>query len=633
MRILELHCDYIFFKPVKKAIAGAEELPADLKEGRRLENVLVVFTSIEEGDNEEVAKNAAGDVKRNFGEVHAKNLLVYPYAHLSSNLAKPAQAVKILNVFFEECKKHVANAEKSVFGYYKEFELKCKGHPLAELSKSFSAKKMEERVGELGAREVVVAGEKEVVSESLKQEEKVKSEFFVLTPEGKLVDANKFDYGKNKDLRDFVQYETHKTRAYAVEPAHVRIMREHALVDYEPGSDSGNLRWYPKGRLMKKIIEKKVADVCIGYGAMEVETPIMYDFEHPALKKYLNRFPARQYVVKSDEKDYFLRFSACFGQFLVTHDMNISYKDLPLKMFELTKYSFRREQSGEVAGLKRLRCFTMPDMHTLCRDLEGAKKEFEAQFNLCRKWMDELGLEFETAFRAQKEFFEENKKWYEGMVKKLGKPVLLELFDRRYAYFITKFEFNVVDTQKKGSALSTVQIDTENAETFDLNYVGEKGERQRPIILHASISGSTDRVVYALLEQQARRIQENKTPSFPVWLSPTQVRLIPISEKQDAYCEKVLAELKEKNIRADYDDRQDTIDKKIRAAEREWIPFIAVVGDKEVNEKNLSVRVRESGKNEKMKVDVLAKRVADECTGQPFEPLSLQDHLSKRPVI
>jgi len=228
------------------------------------------------------------------------------------------------------------------------------------------------------------------------------------------------------------------------------------------------MRWYPKGRLVKKILERLVSEMCIEYGAMEVETPIMDDYEHPSLKKYLNRFPARQYIVKSEEKEFFLRFSACFGQFLMNHDMVISHRHLPLKTYELTKYSFRREQSGEVAGLKRLRAFTMPDMHTLCKDFDQAKTEFEKQFDLCVKYMGLLGLEYETAFRIQTEWYEKNKDWYVRFAKKIGKPMLVEMFDKRYAYFITKYEFNVVDTQAKGSALSTVQIDVENADTYDI---------------------------------------------------------------------------------------------------------------------------------------------------------------------
>ncbi|MFH0835731.1 MAG: threonine--tRNA ligase [Candidatus Micrarchaeota archaeon] len=633
MRILQLHCDYARYKPRQKALKSAAELTEEQKKGGEFKNVVVVFASFEKGDDALVLKKAAADVEKNFKEVKADTILVYPYAHLSNNLTGPGEAVKLLDAFTKAVKGFCKTAEQSPFGYYKEFELKCKGHPLSELSKSISGAGLEAEVAALGGTETKVKEivAKEVVSESLKLEEKVKREFFLLTPDGKLLKPEEAE--KGSDLQKFADYEIDKKRAYSSEPAHVRLMKEHEIADYEPASDVGNMRWYPKGRLVKRLLEEAVYRDCVGYGAMEVETPIMYDLEHPALKKYLNRFPARQYLVQSDDKQFFLRFSACFGQFLMSRDMVISHKHLPLKMLEVTKYSFRREQSGEVAGLRRLRAFTMPDMHTLCADLKMAEEEFRKQFDLSAEYLDRLNLEYETAFRSEKKFFDENKDWFVSMVKARGKPALLELFSERYAYFICKFEFNVVDSQDKGTALSTVQIDVENCDNFGFNYIGEDGKKHGPLVLHTSVSGATDRVVYALLEQQARKIAGKKTPEWPLWLAPIQVRLVPITDKQLPHCEKTLKDLENAGVRADLDDRQETLQKKVRAAELEWIPFVAVVGDKEIAESALSVRVRSTGKNEKMTVKEVAALIEKEHQGKPNALLSLPSHLSKRPLF
>jgi len=219
------------------------------------------------------------------------------------------------------------------------------------------------------------------------------------------------------------------------------------------------------------------------------------------------------------------------------------------------------------------------------------------------------------------------------MAKHSGKPILLELFDERYAYFITKFEMNFVDNAGKASGLSTVQIDVENAETYDISFVDKDGRKKRPLILHASLPGAIERVVYALLEIEASKIAAGKTPSFPLWLAPTQVRLVPVSDAQTDYCKQVVEELGSLGVRVDLDDRQETLQKKVREAEREWIPFIAVVGDKELRERMLSVRLRLTGKNEKLSVKQLAELVKDECLGKPFEKLSLPVLLSKRPVF
>jgi len=623
MRILTIHADYIEVTPMKKAIKDAEELKE--KGSRKYDEVLVVFTSVEEGD-EDVALSSKALAKAVSGvskQVKTKNILLYPLVHLTSKPSAPRVAVKVLQKTEELLKKGGFKVDHSPFGWYKGYTLKCKGHPLSELSREFTAVKEEKAKAE----------EIEEVSESVKKEEAIKTRFVILDVDGKMHEVSKFKYGKHENLKKFATYETKKVRAYEKEPPHIKLMKEHSLIDYEPGSDPGNFRYLPKGKLLKKLLEKSITDTCVNYGAMEVETPIMYDFEHPTLKKYLNRFPARQYVVQSEDKTLFLRFAACFGSFLIAHDMVMSYKQLPLKMFELTRYSFRREQSGELAGLKRLRAFTMPDMHTFAADIEQAKADFEKQFDLGLEWLERYGLENEVGFRIQEDFFEENKEWYMKMVKKAGKPILLELFGERYAYFITKFEFNFVDSMSKASALTTVQIDVENADTYDINYVDKDGEKKKPLILHASISGSIERVIYALLEKEAMRMAKGEKAMLPVVLSPTQLRIIPVSEEQVKDAGEIMDDVGKHMVRVDIDDRDETLGKKIREAQKEWIPYIAVIGEKEIKSGKLTVTVRETNEKKEMSIKEIAGLIEKQNKEHPFEKLSLPGRLTKRPVI
>ncbi|MCP4647313.1 MAG: threonine--tRNA ligase, partial [bacterium] len=442
------------------------------------------------------------------------------------------------------------------------------------------------------------------------------------------------DYKGPENLKKSATYETKKTRAYDKEPPHIKLMQEQELVDYEPGSDGGSFRFYPKGKLIKKLLDRSITDFCVDYGAMEVETPLMYDFEHPALKKYLNRFPARQYLVTRDEKRFFLRFAACFGQFLIGHDMVFSYKQLPMRMFELTRYSFRCEQTGELAGLKRLRAFTMPDMHGVLRDMDQARTELEQQLAISMEWLSyvELLEGSEVGFRILKEFYEENKDWYTSLAKKVGKPILVEIFDERYAYFITKFEFNFVDAMNKASALTTVQIDVENADTYDISFVDEDGSKKRPILTHASISGSTERVIYALLEKEAMKMQKGEKAMLPLWLSPTQVRILPISDNHVEFAQEVLSQLGD-NVRADMDDTSESLGKKIRNAQKEWVPYIAVIGDTEVESGKISVTIRETGEKKDITGIELRSIIEEKTNSMPFDKLSLPKELSKRPTF
>ncbi len=613
MRILLIHSDYIRFEAKKKAIKDAEKIEKSCGE---LENVLVVFIAVEKIDEKNpgsVVKQLIEDIKETVKKVDAKSIALYPYAHLSSSLGSPSSARKILDLTYEGLKDEFKTI-KAPFGWYKSFELRCKGHPLSELSRTILPE------GE----------EKEKVSEALKAEKKLKSYWYILDLDGRLIPVKKFNFEGHENLKKFVDYEISKVRAVKEEPPHVKLMRAHELVDYEPGSDPGNLRWYPKGYLIKNLLEEHVSNMVFESGGMQVETPIMYSYDHPQLSKYLDRFPARQYTLEAGGKEYFLRFAACFGQYLMKQDMTISYKNLPLKLYELSHYSFRYEQSGELVGLRRLRAFTMPDMHTLVTDMDQAKKEFLNQYKLSLTWMEDLELDYEVGIRFVRKFYEENMEFAHELVKLVKKPVLMEIWDEMPFYFVMKFEFNFIDTQDKASALSTVQIDIENTERFDITYVDENGKERYPLLLHASISGSIDRNVYALLEHAYIEQQKGKKPMLPLWLSPTQVRLLPISDEFIPLANEISDKLERERIRADIDDRNESIGKKIRDAERGWVPRIIVIGEREKTGNKINVRIRESDTKE-MSLPALIKEIREKTENFPFKPLPLPKMLSRRP--
>ena len=385
MQILLIHSDYIEYE-TKKSTPVAEKIEDSLKKAR-MEEALTVFVAVEKIDEDSIestVQQAFAEIKKVTDQVKTNRIMLYPYAHLSSSLASPTAAVDVLKKLEVMLKEASFEVKRAPFGWYKSFTIKCKGHPLSELSRTI-------RLGEQKCVTVVKEKE-EVVSEALKSEAKATSYWHILTPDGELLKPDDFDFTGHDNLKKFVNYEIHKSRAVDKIPPHVELMRRLELADYEPGSDSGNMRFYPKGRLIKSLLENYVLDEASNKGAMEVETPIMYDMNHPTLKKYLDRFPARQYSIEADKKMLFLRFAACFGQFLMNHDMTISYRNLPLRMVELTRYSFRKEQSGELVGLRRLRAFTMPDMHTLCKDMDGAVEQFNDQYNMCINVLSKIGI-------------------------------------------------------------------------------------------------------------------------------------------------------------------------------------------------------------------------------------------------
>jgi threonyl-tRNA synthetase len=417
-------------------------------------------------------------------------------------------------------------------------------------------------------------------------------------------------------------------------------MKKMGIADYESASDAGNMRFYPKGKLIKSLIEQYVTTKVSEYGAMEVETPIMYDSKHPSMASYFNRFPARQYTIQSDDKQLFLRFAACFGQFLMAKDFHISYKNLPLKLYELTRYSFRREKSGELVGLRRLRAFSMPDCHAFCKDLNQAKKEILKRFELSVDVINGIGIsskeDVEMAIRFTEEFYNENKEFVQELVSKFNKPVLVEVWKQKFFYFVLKWEFNYIDNLGKASALSTDQIDVENANRYQIEYVDEDGTRKNPIILHNSPSGAIERVIYVLLENASRILKSGGVPFIPFWLSPTQVRIIPVNKDLHLdYCLKITDELLTSNrIRTDIDDRDESVAKRIRDAESEWIQYILVIGDNEIQNQNLTVRDRQQrGRQIRMTPEEFVKKISAQLQGKPYIPLNLPKNLSDRPQI
>jgi len=621
MKLLLIHSDFIEYEVKEKAIKNPEE--TDEKSGR-LEEALTSFTAVEKIDEKSPKKavlEAVSEIEKTATQLKVKNIMLYPYAHLSANLASPKKAQEILIEIEYELKNKHFNVKRSPFGWYKSFKISCKGHPLSELS-----------------REIIPSGEE---TESLKQERKLSSYWYILTEDGTLHDVGEFDFKDNENLKKFSFYEKEKSRAVKGEPPHVTLMQKLEIADYEPASDGGNMRFYPKGRFIKKLIEDYVTQRVVEYGGLEVETPIMYDMDHPTLSKYLQRFPARQYQIESDKRNFFLRFAACFGQFLMAHDATISYKDLPLKIYELTKYSFRREQSGELTGLRRLRAFTMPDVHAFTADLGMAMDEFKIRYDLCLSVLENLGIEnkdIEMALRTTKDFYEKNKDFMVDLVKKLGKPVLLEMWDERIFYFILKYEFNFVDVSEKASALSTDQIDIENGERYNITFTDKDGKTKHPLILHCSPSGAIERVIYALLEKEAINMKKGKKPMFPFWLSPTQIRLIPVGNEYISNCDKFVEELNKKSeflkIRTDIDDREESVSKKIRDAEKEWIPIIIVIGEKEKDSNKFNPRFRseELGEiNKTYSIEELHNLIKDKIKNYPQKPLPLSTYLSKRP--
>lgn len=624
MRVLLLHSDFIEYQPISKEVQAAEDIQS--KSTKKIDEVIVALIAVEKEDDESIIDDVCRELKTYGETIKCDNLLIYPYAHLSSDLASHSIAQALLISIENHGRHFFGTVNRAPFGWTKSFNIKVKGHPLAENARTFQKKGNGKSNTESTAESI-----------ALKSEDVLNSTWYVLVPGDNLIPIKEYTFQKDSAFKKLAEYELSKKRTVVEVPPHVKLMKRLAIADYEPSSDAGNMRYYPKGRLMKSLIETYVTKMIHEYGGIEVETPVMYDSNHPSIHSYFNRFPARQYNIQSDNKHLFLRFAACFGQFLMAKDFQISYKQLPLKLYELTRYSFRREKSGELAGLRRLRAFSMPDCHAFCRDIDQAKEEFVKRFDLSLKVIEGLGLsaidDVDMVIRFTSDFYEQNKEFIKAFAARMKKPVLVEMWKERFFYFIVKWEFNFVDSLGKAAALSTDQIDVENGQRYKIEFVDSDGQKKYPIILHNSPSGAVERVIFALLEKTDKDLDVGKVPALPLWLSHTQVRIIPVSSKHLAFSEKILDQLNNNSIRADIDDRELSVAKKIREAESEWIHFIIVIGDKEVDGKDLVVRERLAKSQYNTTLVKLMEKIKLEIFDKPYLPLNLPSYLSKRPLI
>lgn len=608
MKLLFIHSDHLEFETTE-AIGDMAETEDALQRGE-MEECVTAFVSVESGDGESVTgtvENAGDELRDVAGQLGTDRIVLYPYAHLSEDLAAPDVATDILQRLETELTEEF-DVLRAPFGWYKSFEISCKGHPLSELSRHVSAHR-----------------HRDEESKEESDADRAPNDWRLMRPDGTRHDPVESKPDVSDDMRAFIESEVEdEVASKGEEPSHLRIMREKGFVDYDDLSDVGNLRWYPRGKLIRDQLMRYVSDLVIEYGGMPVETPVMYDLGARSIREHAGKFGERQYRFDSGDRRMMLRFAACFGQFSIMRDMHISINDLPLRIYEMSTYSFRREQRGEVMGLKRQRAFTMPDMHTATRDMEQAREELLRQAKLALQTSEDLGLNYEPALRMTEQFYADNTDWVNDVVTALDTPVLVELLPERHHYWSAKIDFAAIDGLGRPIENPTVQIDVESAERFDIEYTDGETTHHPPI-LHYSPSGGIERVMAALLEKTATM----ETPRLPTWLSPTHVRFIPVSDDHVEHCDELVDTMP--SIRADVDDRNESVGKKIARAETDWVPYYAVVGDRERSSEEYGVNIRARDEEHTMTIVELRKTVLRETDDLPNRTSYLPKHLSNHP--
>lgn len=436
-------------------------------------------------------------------------------------------------------------------------------------------------------------------------------------------------------LRQFVRNELgHKTDSGKA-PAHISIMQRHQLVDYCDVSEKGHYKWYPNGVLMQRLILDYALKIAREWGAFEIKNPIVIQGDNNVVGELMGEFHERDYRVDGGRGICYLRYASDPLAFPFLQETRFTYKQTPVKIYEEAS-CFRNEQEGEVSGLKRVRGFLMSDMHAACASEEQARVEFEYLCLLFSELMNDIiaPRRWVLGWEGTIDFYENNKDWLIGLGKKMDVPAFFKLMPEMSHYYAMKNEYQCITADGANVQVSTVQWDVKDGERFDIGFIDDDGaKRPCPVIIHASSFGSIERTMCAILEKIAVDQSAGSLPEFPLWLTPTQVRLIPVSSEYVEFAEKIGRRLNDAYVRADIDDRNETVSKRVRQAETEWIPYVAVVGEKEADSSTLSIRARNPRQTLDLGVDELAQRIAEEVRGMPFRPLALPMLISKRPIF
>ena len=363
----------------------------------------------------------------------------------------------------------------------------------------------------------------------------------------------------------------------------------------------------PKGMVLRNVLEDFWRDIHRKNGYVEIKTPMILNEELWHRSGHWDHYKENMYTTKIDEVDFGIKPMNCPGGMLVYKSKMHSYKDLPIRAGELGLVH-RHEKSGELNGLFRVRCFTQDDAHIFC-----LPNQIEEEISRIIKLVDEVysifGFEYTLELSTRPEdSMGSDEQWEmaEGALKKVLKDLNMpyELNEGDGAFYGPKIDFHIKDSLGREWQCGTIQLDFQMPERFDLTYVGEDGEKHRPVMLHRVIFGSIERFIGVLIE--------NYAGAFPTWLAPVQVKILPIADAHVEYANEVKEKLEDVGVRVEVDNRNEKIGYKIREAQLQKVPYMLVLGDKEKQAGTVGVRSRKDGDIGAMELDEFIAKIIEE---------------------
>lgn len=547
MRLITLHSDSIEIEPKIKAIKDAEEF----KKGKlKFGECLVVLTAVEkidESDVEASAKKAVEEIKKVAKDVKVNSIVLYPYAHLSSDLSSPKAAQQALALMEELLKKEKFDVAHAPFGWYKAFTISVKGHPLAELSRS-----------------IYPGGKAPDVKMQAKAPEKE------MDPKKLLHDITNIHLDTSKLKENDHRILGHRLDLFTFN-------------DMAPGA----VFWHNNGLIIYNELINYWRDEHAKRSYQEISTPQFLDKRLWVVSGHWDKYKDNIFLTEYEGRPFAAKPMNCPGGILIYKSRSRSYKELPLRMAELGVVH-RQELSGVLAGLFRVIRITQDDAHIYCTE-EQLEKEITDIMDLIHTIYSKFGFEYHTELSTRPEkrigsdqMWDKAEKILEDVLKK--SKVKYKLNPGDGAFYGPKIDFHIKDSQGRTWQCATIQLDFSMPERFELEYVDRDNKMKRPVMLHRTIYGALERFIGILLE--------HTNGNLPVWLSPVQARVLSFTDRNIKTAEKTHRLLKDAGVRVDLDITSSTVNEKVRNAELMKIPYIIVLGDKEEEAGTIAVRAR-----------------------------------------
>ncbi|WP_342565188.1 threonine--tRNA ligase [Paenibacillus sp. FSL R7-0345] len=398
---------------------------------------------------------------------------------------------------------------------------------------------------------------------------------------------------------------------------HRKLGKELEIFTFNQLVGQGLPIWLPKGAKLRSILERYIVDLEASLGYQHVYTPVLGNVELYKTSGHWEHYQEDMFPkMVIDTEEFVLRPMNCPHHMMIYKSSMHSYRDLPIRIAELGTMH-RYEMSGALTGLHRVRSMTLNDSHIFCR-LDQIKSEFKRVLELIKQVYSDFGIHdyrFRLSYRDPQDtekYFQNDEMWEtaQRMLREVAEEAGLPFFEAEgeAAFYGPKLDVQIRTALGKEETLSTVQIDFLLPERFELEYVGDDGNKHRPVVLHRGILGTMERFVAFLLE--------NFAGSLPLWLSPQQVKIIPVSSAFDDYAKDVEAKLQRSGIRAEVDLRNEKLGYKIREAQLEKLPYMFVVGENEMNAGTVSVRKRGEGDIGAKPLEEVVELLSKEISGR-----------------